>query len=105
MEEFSASLKKVLPGYRKVSEGPTKINSLDAYEFRYVGLSKGTERGDLQLWGRVVFVPTGKAGDTNGAVLTMFTTSLAPELSSIEDVGSRGEMPVILDSFRFGKSP
>ncbi len=105
VEEFSESLKKVLPGYRKVSEGPTKINSLDAYEFRYVGLSKGTERGDLQLWGRVVFVPTGKAGDTNGAVLTMFTTSLAPELSSIEDVGSRGEMPVILDSFRFGKSP
>jgi hypothetical protein len=103
VEEFSASLAKVLPGYRKVSEGPTKINSLDAYEFRYVGLSKGTERGDLQLWGRVVFVPTGKAGDTSGAVLTMFTTSLAPELSSIEDVGSRGEMPVILDSFRFGK--
>jgi hypothetical protein len=34
----------------------------------------------------------------------MFTTSLAPELSSIEDVGSRGEMPVILDSFRFGQS-
>lgn len=105
VEEFNASLEKVLPGYRKVSEGPTKINSLEAYEFRYVGLSKGTERGDLQLWGRVVFVPTGKAGDTNGAVLTMFTTSLAPELSSIEDVGSRGEMPVILDSFRFGKSP
>ena len=105
VENFSDSLEKVLPGYRKLSEGPTKINSLDAYEFRYVGLSKGTERGDLQLWGRVVFVPTGKAGDTNGAVLTMFTTSLAPELSSIEDVGSRGEMPVILDSFRFGKSP
>jgi hypothetical protein len=105
VKNFSDSLAKVLPVYSKVSEGPTKINSLDAYEFRYVGLSKGTERGDLQLWGRVVFVPTGKAGDTNGAVLTMFTTSLAPELSSIEDVGSRGEMPVVLDSFRFGKSP
>ncbi|MGH9873039.1 MAG: hypothetical protein ACRD9S_11325 [Pyrinomonadaceae bacterium] len=105
VEEFSASLAKVLPGYHIESEGPTKINSLDAYEFRYVGLSKGTERGDLKLWGRVVFVPTGKAGDSNGAVLTMFTTSLAPELSSVADVGSVGEMPVILDSFRFGKSP
>jgi hypothetical protein len=105
VEEFNASLAKVIPGYRKVSEGPTKINSLDGYEFRWVGLSKGTERGNLQLWGRVVFLPTGKAGDTNGAVLTMFTTSLAPELSSIEDVGTKGEMPVILDSFRFGKSP
>lgn len=105
VEDFSASLAKVLPGYHKESEGPTKINSLDAYEFRYVGLSKNTERGDLKLWGRVVFVPTGKAGDTNGAVLTMFTTSLAPELSSVADVGSVGQMPVILDSFRFGKRP
>ena len=105
VKDFSDSLAKVLPSYSKVSEGPTKINSLDAYEFRYTGLSKGTERGDLQLWGRVVFVPSGKAGDANGAILAMFTTSLAPELSSIEDVGSRGEMPVILDSFRFGKSP
>lgn len=105
VENFSASLAKAFKdtGYRKVSEGPTKINSLNAYEFRWVGVSKGTEKGDLQLWGRVVFVPTGVAGDSNGVILTMFTTSLAPELSSVEDVGSKGEMPVILDSFRFGK--
>jgi hypothetical protein len=105
VEAFSASLAKAFrdTGYRKVSEGPTKINSLDAYEFRWVGVSTGTEKGDLQLWGRVVFVPTGVAGDGNGVVLTMFTTSLAPELSSVEDVGTKGEMPVILESFRFGK--
>jgi hypothetical protein len=105
VEDFSASLAKAFrdTGYRKVSEGPTKINSLDAYEFRWVGLSKGTEKGDLQVWGRVVFVPTGVAGDTNGVILTMFTTSLAPELSSVEDVGDKGQMPVILESFRFGK--
>jgi hypothetical protein len=42
------------------------------------------------------------ADTPNGAVLTMFTTSVAPELSSIEDVGTKGEMPVILESFRFG---
>lgn len=101
--EFSAGLGNAFPGYRKVSEGPTKINSLDAYEFKWVGLSKGTEKGDLQLWGRVVFVPTGVVGDSNGAILSMFTTSLAPELSSVDDVGAKGEMPVILDSFRFAK--
>jgi flagellar basal body-associated protein FliL len=103
VEEFSASLAKVFPGYQKVSEGPTKINSLDAYEFRWVGASKGTAKGDLQLWGRVVFVPTGVAGDKTGAILSMFTTSLAPELSSVDDVGVKGQAPVILESFRFGK--
>src|ERR1041384_6147420 len=103
VEEFSNSLAKSFPEYRKVSEGPTKVNSLDAYEFKWEGLSKGTEKGDLHLWGRVIFLPTGKEGDTTGAVLSMFTTSLAPELSSVEDVGTQGEAPVILDSFRFGK--
>jgi hypothetical protein len=102
-EEFSASLAKTIPEYEKVSEGPTKINSMDAYEFRWKGLSKGTEKGDLQLWGRVVFLPTGTEGDTTGATLTMLTTSLAGELSSVADVGERGQMPVILESFRFGK--
>ncbi|HEY6231906.1 MAG TPA: hypothetical protein VIW64_11620 [Pyrinomonadaceae bacterium] len=104
-EDFSNSLAKFFPEYRKVSEGPTKINSLDAYEFRWTGVSRGTEKGDLQLWGRVVFVPTGVAGDSNGAILSMFTTSLAPELTSVDDVGVKGQMPVILESFRFGKKP
>ena len=103
VEEFSASLAKAFPEYEKVSDGPTKVNSMDAYEFRWQGLSKGTEKGDLKLWGRVIFLPTGREGDTSGAILSMFTTSLAPELSSVEDVGTKGEAPVILDSFRFVK--
>lgn len=103
VEEFSALLAKAFPEYKKVSEGPTKVNSMQGYEFRWEGLSKGTEHGDIHLWGRVIFLPTGNEGDTTGATLTMLTTSLAPELSSVEDVGERGEAPVILESFRFGK--
>lgn len=103
VQEFSSSLARLIPEYRKVSEGPTKINSMQGYEFRWEGLSKGTERGDLKLWGRVVFLPTGTEGDTTGATLSMLCTSLAGELSSVEDVGERGEAPVILESFRFGK--
>jgi hypothetical protein len=103
VEEFSASLAKAFPEYRKVSEGPTKVNSMQGYEFRWEGLSTGTEKGDIHLWGRVIFLPTGNEGDTSGATLTMLSTSLAPELSSVEDVGEKGQAPVILESFRFGK--
>lgn len=103
VEQKSSSLAKQIPEYKKVSEGPTKVNSMQGYEFRWEGLSKGTDRGDLKLWGRVIFLPTGTEGDATGATLTMLTTSLAGELSSVEDVGSQGQMPVILDSFRFGK--
>jgi hypothetical protein len=103
VELLSASLSKNFPEYQKVSEGATKINSLDAYEFRFTSLSKDTKKGDIQVWGRVVFLPTGIEGNTNGATLIMLSTSLAPELSGVEDVGDKGQMPVILESFRFGK--
>ena len=102
VEVLSTNLSKNLPEYRKVSEGPTKVNSLNGYEFRFVSFSRGTEKGDLQLWGRVIFLPRGE-GETTGAILTMLTTSLAPELSGVDDVGVKGEAPVILESFRFGK--
>jgi hypothetical protein len=103
VEEISKSLSKIITNYKKVSEGPTKVNSMDGYEFRWEGVSPGTDRGDLNLWGRVIFLPTGKEGDTTGATLSMLCTNLASELSSVDDVGVRGEAPVILDSFRFGK--
>jgi hypothetical protein len=104
VEVLSSNLSKSFPEYRKVSEGPTKVNSLDGYEFRFVSVSKGSEKGDIQLWGRVIFLPTGVAGEQTGATLVMLATSLAPELSGVDDVGDKGEMPVILESLRFGKS-
>ncbi len=104
VEVLGTNLAKSFPGYRKVSEGPTKVNSLDGYEFRFVSESKGTEKGDIQVWGRVIFLPTGIAGDQSGATLVMLASSLAPELSGVEDVGEKGQMPVVLESFRFGKS-
>jgi hypothetical protein len=103
VEKVSNTFSKAYPEYKKVSEGPTTVNSMKAYEFRWTGFSKGTEQGDLKLWGRVIFLPTNKEGDTTGATLTMLATSLAPELSSENDLGVKGEAPVILDSFRFSK--
>ncbi|MDQ1707408.1 MAG: hypothetical protein QOJ88_619 [Pyrinomonadaceae bacterium] len=103
VEQLGATLAKSFPGYRKVSEGPTRVNSLDGYEFRFVSSSADSENGDLQLWGRVIFLPSGTAG-ANGATLVMLATSRAPELSGVEDLGVKGELPLILDSFRFGKS-
>jgi len=102
-EKIGASLSKSFPGYRKVSEGPTKLNSLDAYEFRFESEAKDTEKGDVKVWGRVVFLPPGTERPATGATLLMLATSLAPEVSGVEDVGEKGEMPVILESFRFGK--
>jgi hypothetical protein len=105
VQVMGTSLAGNFPEYQKVSEGPTRVNSLDAYEFRFTSVSKGSEKGDIHVWGRVIFVPPGVSGAQSGATLVLLATSLAPELSGVEDVGDKGQMPVILETFRFAKAP
>jgi len=86
------------PEYKKVSEGATKVAGLDAYEFRFTGHS--TAAKELDLWGRAVLLPS--TAERKGAVLIMLTTSASPDVHSVDDVGEKGELPMILSSFKFG---
>lgn len=99
---LSAQFAKNFPEYRKVSEGETKAGVYDGYEFRFESTSRNTVKGDLKVWGRVIFIPPTDGGK-NGVTLLMLATSLAPELRTIDDVGAKGELPMTLESFRFGK--
>jgi len=88
--------------YQKVSEGPTTAGPHNGYEFRFESVSRNTAKGDIKIWGRVIFVPPVDGGK-NGVTLLMLTTSLAQELKSVNDVGVKGQLPMMLESFRFGK--
>ena len=101
-EKLGAQFKQNFPDYRKVSEGPTKAGVYDGYELRFEAMSRNTTKGDLKLWGRMIFLPPVDGGK-NGVTLLMLATSLAPELKSVDDVGIKGELPMMLASFRFGK--
>ena len=101
-ENLSSRYAKQFPEYRKVSEGIIKAGVYEGYEFRFEGMSRDTAKGDLKLWGRVIFLPPVDGGK-NGVTLLMLATSLAPELKKVEDVGVKGELPMLLESFRFGK--
>ncbi|MFN2531810.1 MAG: hypothetical protein ABR555_10980 [Pyrinomonadaceae bacterium] len=89
------------PEYKKVSEGETHVGSYDGYEFRFTAHAKDTPNGDLDIWGRAVLLPGGD--DRKGAVLIMLATSASDAVKSVNDVGETGELPLILNSFRFGK--
>jgi hypothetical protein len=100
-EQLSAQFESggSFPEYKKVSEGATKVAGLDAYEFRFSGHSKRAK--ELDIWGRAVLLPS--AADRKGVVLIMLATSASPDVHSIDDVGEKGELPLILNSFKFGE--
>lgn len=99
--ERSKQFAKTYPEYEKVSEGPAKAGLYHAYEFRFKGVYRHTDRGDVQIWGRVMFVPPVEG--IRGVTLLMLASSLTPEVKSVDDVGVKGELPMMLESFRFGK--
>jgi hypothetical protein len=102
-QNLSSQFEKSFAEYHKVSEGPTKAGVYDGYEFRFESVSRNTDKGDIKIWGRVILVPPVDGGK-NGVTLLMLATSLAPELKSVADVGVKGELPMMLESFRFGKN-
>jgi len=103
VETKSSQFAQSIGEYRKVSEGPMRVGPYDVYEFRFEGVSQRTEKGQFKIWGRVIWLPP-QDGGKNGVTLLMLATSLAPELKGVSDVGEKGELPMILESFRFGRS-
>ncbi|HEY0379716.1 MAG TPA: hypothetical protein VGC87_22545 [Pyrinomonadaceae bacterium] len=97
---WKSRLSKNFPEFEALADGPTTVNGIKGYELRFQSVSRGTEKGDITLWGRVVFLPPGAEGKKNGTQLLMLTTSLAPELKLADDMGVKGELPVILNSFK-----
>src|SRR5258705_3346370 len=100
--QMSEQISRGFPKYKKVSEGTTKIGGYDGYEFRFTAHAEDTPKGDLDLWGRTVLLPG--ANERKGAVLTMIATSASDKIHSVNDVGEKGDLPVILNSFRFEKN-
>jgi hypothetical protein len=102
VEQKSSQFAKDYPEYQKVSEGPTKAGVYDGYEFRFAARYRNTDRGDVDVWGRVIFVaPTD--GSKRGVTLMMLASSLTDGVRGAADVGVKGELPITLESFRFGK--
>ncbi len=89
--------------YKLISSGPAKLGNYSGYQFRFESVIKDTPHGTVTLWGRTILLPNPKAGEKNGVSIVMMGSSLAPEIKSATDVGVKGQLPIILKSFRIGK--
>lgn len=100
VKETNDTLKKILPGYQMVSEGEIALNgNWRAYEIKFQagGTSESGEK--IVVWGRRLFVPAARPGTRNGFEITMLATSFAEGVASVDDVGVKGQLATILDTF------
>jgi len=89
--------------YRLISQGPAKVGDYSGYEFRFESTIKDTAHGSVTVWGRTVLLPNPKAGEKHGVTIVIMGSSLAPEIKNASDVGVKGQLPIILKSFKLGK--
>lgn len=92
------------PNYEKVGEGATNIGRYSGYELRFSGAAQKGTRQELPYWGRIVIIPDPN-GSKNGVSLIMLTTGHSKEIKGQADVGEKGELPIILKTFRIGATP
>lgn len=99
-EKTESQLKPFVPNYRTVSEGETTVNGgWRAYEIKFEGAGKTANGENIKLFGRRLYIPAARNGMKNGYVLTMLATSLSPDVKGAEDVGVKGELASVLNTF------
>lgn len=99
--QLSSQFAQSFNGYEKVSEGETRVGDYEAYELKFKADLTGAAGGNATVFGRAVLIPP-PSGEKHGVALIMLTTDRAPGIESVDDVGVKGEMPVILETFRLG---
>lgn len=100
VKETNETLEKIVPKYEMISKGEITVNNgWRAYEVKFKGEGRTGNGEKVMLWGRRMFIPTAIRGMKNGYAITMLATSLSKEIKSVNDVGVKGELSTILETF------
>lgn len=105
VKETNETLKKLIPNYQVVSEGETRLNGgWRAYEVKFQASGPDGNGGRMNLWGRRIFIPPARPGVRSGSEITMLATSNSADVRSVDDVGTRGELASVLQTFEPGRN-
>lgn len=100
VEESNKILAQKIPKYRFISQSEKTINGgWRGYEMMFQGEGETNKGEKITLWGRRLFIPAARPGVKSGFVITMLATSLSPVVKSAEDVGIKGDLGSILETF------
>ncbi|MEO8498225.1 MAG: hypothetical protein ABI614_24430, partial [Planctomycetota bacterium] len=101
-KQFRASVAKGFAEYKLNREGDMKFGKYDGFGFDFTCKLPHPSKGKVDCWGRIILLAPSEIGQDRGLSIVMLGTSEAPELTSLADLGVKGQLPVIINSFKVG---
>ena len=100
IKQTNKRLAEQIPNYKFVSEGEKTINGgWKVYEMKFEGSIPAKKGENIRLFGRRLFMPPMRQGIKSGFMITMLATPFAPQVQTVDDVGEKGELRTILETF------
>jgi len=103
IEQLKAATKAGFPDPKFTFEGLSKLGEYKCYEIKFSCVFDIPKRGKVEMFGFYLLVPNPN-DVTKGVVIACLGTNKAPGLKGVEDLGVKGELPVVLKSFKFKKN-
>jgi hypothetical protein len=96
-EQFAAQF----PNFQRVGDDRLTISGRQATGFKFTSRVRAEGGDSVDVYGRVLVLPV---GDGKGLSIVMLGTPVGSGLRGIDDLGVKGGIPVILRTFRLGRS-
>jgi len=100
--QLQAQVAQGFPKFKLNREGAMKFGAYEGYGFDFTSRLPHPLKNEADCWGRVILLPPSAIGQDKGLTVIMLATSEAPELKSLDDLGVKGQLPVIIRSFQAG---
>jgi hypothetical protein len=101
INNFGRQIAGNFPDYVKVAEGSTTVAGYSGYELRFNAFANKGTANEVPYWGRVVILPDPN-GTSKGVSLIMIASGHSDEVKGQADLGEKGELPIILNTFKLG---
>ena len=102
MNDMSKRFAARIPGFQEISQKPADFKSAhfyhDGWDMRWQSGAQDTSPGGGTSYGRVLFLR--ESTTSHGVMITMISAPSDPDHNSSTVVGDRGDLAVILQSFR-----
>ncbi len=103
-EQLRGQIEKGFPEFVLGREGEMKFGKYSGYGFEFSSTIPHPQKKKVACWGRVILLSPSAIKSDHGLSIIMLATSEASELKGLADLGVKGQLPILIESFRVNET-